>query len=62
MSKEGFVKYKLTAFCIIGCGVGIAAGVVYSVALLFAQSPSLGIVGCAVLAGSGMATHRVLGP
>lgn len=56
------MKYKLTAFCIIGCGVGIAAGVVYSIALLFAQSPAMGIVGCAVIASSGVATHRVLGP
>ena len=55
------MKYKLTAFCVIGCGVGIAAGIITSIALLFQQSPALGIVGCVVLATSGAATHRVLG-
>lgn len=55
------MRYKLQAFCVIGCGVGIAAGIVYSVGLLFAQSPALGIVGCVVLASSARVTHRVLG-
>ena len=55
------MRYKLTAFAIIGCGVGIAAGVVYSIALLFWHSPAWGIVGCAVLASSATATHKVLG-
>lgn len=55
------MKHKLQAFCIIGAGVGIAVGIVYSVALLFSLSPTFGIVGCVVLAGSGAATHRALG-
>jgi hypothetical protein len=53
--------FKVQAFAIIGCGVGIAASIVWSVCLLFAHSAPLGIVGCVVLAGSGAVTHRVLG-
>lgn len=55
------MKYKLEAFCIIGCGVAIAAGLMYSIAMLFSQSPAWGITGCVVLAVSGSATHKVLG-
>lgn len=55
------MRYKLTAFAVIGCGVAIAVGLVWSIALLFWHSPAMGIVGCAVLASSATATHRVLG-
>ena len=55
------MKYKLEAFIVIGCGLAIAGGIIYSVGILFSHSPAWGIVGCVVLASSGAATHKVLG-
>ena len=55
------MKFKLEAFVVIACSVAIAVGLVWSIALLFWHSPAMGIVGCAVLASSATATHRVLG-
>lgn len=55
------MRHKLEAFVIIGCGVAIAACVVYSIALLFWHSPAWGVVGCVVLGSSATVTHRVLG-
>lgn len=52
--------YKLQAFAIIGCGVAIASGIMYSIAMLFHHGPAWGIVGCVVLASSGTATLKVL--
>lgn len=53
--------YKLQAFAIIGCGVAIAASIMYAIAMLFALSPWMGIAGCAVLGSSSVATLKVLG-
>ncbi len=55
------MKYKLEAFAIISSCLAIGGCIVYSVALLFWHSPAWGVVGCAVLASSGMATHKALG-
>ena len=53
--------YKIQAFAVIGCGVAIAAGIMYSIFTLFALSPIWGITGCVVLGTSGAATLKVLG-
>ena len=52
--------YKLQAFFIIGCGVGIAASIMFSIVKLFQHSPWMGIVGCVCLATSGRWTLKAL--